>query len=76
MIHIVRLHYTGEGFLRYSMDHYLKSGSQAIHIQKIFACIGLQHVHLSQKITCTQSGIYLCSPLPTDNIHFQIGKCQ
>ena len=58
------------------MDHYLKSGSQTIHIQKILVCIGLQCVCLSQKITCAQSGIYWCSPLLTDRMHFQSERCQ
>ena len=52
--------------MRYTIDQYLKSGSQAIHNQKLFACIGLQHVDLSSKTTCGQLEICLYSPLSTN----------
>ena len=58
------------------MDHYLKSGSQAIHIQKRLACIGLQHVDLSLKTTCRPLKITLYSLLLTNKMHFQNKKCQ
>ena len=58
------------------MEYYLKSGSQAIHIQKILAFIGLQHIDLSLKTTCGQLEICLYSPLSTNKMHFQNGKCQ
>ena len=58
------------------MDHYLKAGSQAIHLQKRLACIGLQCVHWSQKLTSIDLGMYLCSPLFTDKMCLQSEKCQ
>ena len=47
MIYSEGFHDTGGMLWRYGMDHYLKSGSQVIHILKTLAYIGLQHVHLS-----------------------------
>ena len=62
--------------MRYNIDHYWKSGSQAIHIQKIFACIGLQHVELSSKRTCRQLEICLYSPPSTNRMNFQSERNQ
>ena len=62
--------------MRYSMEPYLLSGSQVIHIQKTLACIGLQHVHMSSKKACRQLGTYLCSPLSANRKQLQNGKCQ
>ena len=56
------------------MDHYPKSGSQSIHIQKRLAYIDLQCFDLSWKTTCRQLGICWYSPLLTNTMENVSGK--
>ena len=76
MINIVRLHNTGEGLRCIAWTLIRNQESQAIHILKRFACIGLEHADLSLKTTCGQPGICWYSPLVTNKMNFQSGKFQ
>ena len=76
MIDTIGLHNTGEGLQGIAWTHYLKSGSQDIHILKRFACNDLLHVNLSSQTTCIQLEICLYSPLLIDKMNFQSERYQ